>query len=58
METIAEDSTGILLESLLEGYAEFYSALKAEALRKGITNTEELPGVAYKEQEQLEVVED
>jgi site-specific DNA recombinase len=25
-EAIAEDSTGILLESLLEGYAEFYSA--------------------------------
>ena len=25
-EAISEDSTGILLESLLEGYAEFYSA--------------------------------
>ena len=29
-EAIAEDSTGILLESLLEGYAEFYSAELSE----------------------------
>ena len=28
-------------------YAEFYAAIKAEAFQKGITNAEELPGVAY-----------
>ena len=39
-------------------YAEFYTALKAEALRKGITSTEELPGVAYKQQKQPESVEE
>ena len=36
-ESIAEDSTGILLESLLEGYAEFYSAELAEKVRRGLT---------------------
>lgn len=36
-ETIAEDSTGILLESLLEGYAEFYSAELGEKVRRGLT---------------------
>ena len=36
-ETIAEDSTGILLESLLEGYAEFYSAELGEKVRCGLT---------------------
>lgn len=35
MESIAEDSTGILLESLLEGYAEFYSAELSEKVRRG-----------------------
>lgn len=30
-ESISEDSTGILLESLLEGYAEFYSILNETA---------------------------
>lgn len=35
MESIAEDSTGILLESLLEGYAEFYSAELAEKVKRG-----------------------
>ena len=35
MESIAEDSTGILLESLLEGYAEFYSAELGEKVRRG-----------------------
>ena len=35
METIAEDSTGILLESLLEGYAEFYSAELSEKVKRG-----------------------
>lgn len=34
-EAIAEDSTGILLESLLEGYAEFYSAELAEKVKRG-----------------------
>lgn len=37
METIADDSTGILLESLLEGYAEFYSAELAEKVKRGQT---------------------
>ena len=36
-ESIAEDSTGILLESLLEGYAEFYSAELGEKVRRGLT---------------------
>jgi len=36
-ETIAEDSTGILLESLLEGYAEFYSAELSEKVKRGHT---------------------
>ncbi|MDR1563714.1 MAG: recombinase family protein [Oscillospiraceae bacterium] len=36
-ETIAEDSTGILLESLLEGYAEFYSAELSEKVTRGLT---------------------
>ena len=36
-ETIAEDSTGILLESLLEGYAEFYSAELSEKVIRGRT---------------------
>lgn len=36
-ESIAEDSTGILLESLLEGYAEFYSAELSEKVKRGLT---------------------
>ena len=36
-EAIATDSTGILLESLLEGYAEFYSAELAEKVVRGMT---------------------
>lgn len=36
-ETIAADSTGILLESLLEGYAEFYSAELSEKVVRGMT---------------------
>ena len=36
-EPISEDSTGILLESLLEGYAEFYSAELAEKVKRGMT---------------------
>ena len=36
-EPISEDSTGILLESLLEGYAEFYSAELSEKVRRGHT---------------------
>ena len=35
-EKIAEDSTGILLESLLEGYAEFYSAELSEKILRGL----------------------
>lgn len=37
-ETFAEDSTGILLESLLEGYAEFYSADLSEKVIRGLTD--------------------
>ena len=37
-EAIAEDSTGILLESLLEGYAEFYSAELSEKVIRGLTD--------------------
>lgn len=36
-ESISEDSTGILLESLLEGYAEFYSAELSEKVIRGLT---------------------
>ena len=36
-EAISEDSTGILLESLLEGYAEFYSAELSEKVTRGLT---------------------
>ena len=36
-EAIAEDSTGILLESMLEGYAEYYSAELAEKVIRGMT---------------------
>lgn len=37
-EAIAQDSTGILLESLLEGYAEFYSAELSEKVIRGLTD--------------------
>lgn len=36
-ENIAEDSTGILLESMLEGYAEYYSAELSEKVIRGRT---------------------
>jgi hypothetical protein len=36
-EPISQDSTGILLESLLEGYAEFYSAELSEKVKRGQT---------------------
>lgn len=36
-EPISQDSTGILLESVLEGYAEFYSAELAEKVVRGMT---------------------
>jgi len=35
-EPISEDSTGILLESLLEGYAEFFSAELSEKVKRGM----------------------
>lgn len=38
-------------------YAEFYTAIKAEAFQKGITNIEELPGVAYPVIQTVEDVE-
>ncbi|MDL2220832.1 recombinase family protein, partial [Eubacteriales bacterium OttesenSCG-928-N14] len=34
-EQIAEDSTGILIESILEGYAEYYSVELAEKVKRG-----------------------
>lgn len=34
-ENIAEDSTGILLESLIEGYAEYYSVELSEKVKRG-----------------------
>ncbi|MDR0935652.1 MAG: recombinase family protein, partial [Oscillospiraceae bacterium] len=36
-EPISDDSTGILLESLLEGYAEIYSVELAEKIHRGQT---------------------
>ncbi len=36
-ERISDDSTGILLESLLEGYAEFYSVELSEKITRGLT---------------------
>jgi len=36
-EPISDDSTGILLESILEGYAEFYSAELSEKIKRGLT---------------------
>ena len=36
-EPISEYSTGILLESLLEGYAEFFSAELSEKVKRGMT---------------------
>lgn len=37
-EVIAEGSIGILLESMLEGYAEYYSAELAEKVKRGMTD--------------------
>ena len=37
-ETIAEGSEGILLEAVLEGYAEFYSAELSEKVVRGMTD--------------------
>jgi len=36
-EPISDDAAGILLESMLEGYAEFYSAELSEKIRRGQT---------------------
>lgn len=36
-------------------YAEFYTALKAEAFQKGITSAIEIPGVGYSQEEQVGV---
>ena len=36
-ETISEGAEGILLESLLEGYAEYYSVELAEKVKRGLT---------------------
>lgn len=36
-EAIAEDATGILLEAILEGYAEFFSAELGEKITRGLT---------------------
>jgi DNA invertase Pin-like site-specific DNA recombinase len=37
MEPISDDPTGILLESMLEGNAEYYSADLAEKVNRGMT---------------------
>ena len=37
-EVIAEGSIGILLESMLEGYAEYYSVELAEKVKRGMTD--------------------
>ena len=36
-ESISQDASGILLESMLEGYAEYYSAELAEKVKRGMT---------------------
>jgi DNA invertase Pin-like site-specific DNA recombinase len=36
-ESLSNDATGILLESMLEGYAEFYSSELSEKIRRGLT---------------------
>lgn len=36
-EPISDDATGILLESMLEGYAEFFSADLSEKIKRGLT---------------------
>lgn len=37
-ENISDNSTGILLESMLEGFAEFYSAELSEKVIRGMTD--------------------
>ena len=37
MENIADDPSGILLESVIEGMAEYYSAELAENVMRGMT---------------------
>ena len=37
-EKISEDASGILFESILEGYAEYYSAELAEKVKRGMTD--------------------
>ena len=37
MENIADDPSGILLESVIEGLAEYYSAELAENVTRGMT---------------------
>ncbi len=37
-EKISDDASGILFESILEGYAEFYSVELAEKVRRGMTD--------------------
>lgn len=37
METISSGSEGILLESVLEGMAEYYSAELSEKVKRGLT---------------------
>ena len=63
-EAIAEDSTGILLESLLEGYAEFYSVELSEKIHrgqkenalKGLSNGGRIPlGYVLAEDKRLEI---
>lgn len=37
-ENIRDDPTGVILESLLEGYAEYYSLELAQKVRRGMTD--------------------
>lgn len=36
-ESISSDASGILLEAMLEGYAEYYSAELSEKVKRGLT---------------------
>ncbi len=41
MENISDDPTGVLMESVLEGFAEYYSKELAQKIRRGMVNNAE-----------------
>ena len=41
MENISDDPTGVLMESVLEGFAEYYSRELAQKIRRGMVNNAE-----------------